>query len=76
VNLVEIGALQSGLSAARHGRNQKHGTEETMETEDFGVCVAGKNSLQAAEISVDRGREKSDQAGEKGSPENSHSSLQ
>jgi hypothetical protein len=30
--------------AARHGRNQKHDTEETVEAEDFGVCVAGGNS--------------------------------
>jgi hypothetical protein len=38
---------------------QKHDTEETVETEDFGVCVAGGNSPQAAEILVDSSTEKS-----------------
>jgi hypothetical protein len=32
--------------------NQKHDTEEAVETEDFGVCVAGKNSPQAGKILV------------------------
>jgi hypothetical protein len=35
------------------GVNQKHDTEETEEAEDLGVCVAGENSPQAAEILVD-----------------------
>jgi len=44
-----------GISnTARHGRNQEHDTEETEEAEDLGVCVAGDNSSQAAEILVNR----------------------
>jgi hypothetical protein len=48
---------QRALTTARHGRSQKHDTEETVEAEDLGVCVAGDNSPQAAEILVNSSTE-------------------
>jgi hypothetical protein len=47
------GCHENLYNTARHGRNQKHDTEETEEAEDLGVCVAGENSPQAAEILLD-----------------------
>jgi hypothetical protein len=41
---VTILLIRKLLAQVRQGRTQKHATEETAETEDFGVYVAGENS--------------------------------